>query len=162
LSVTLAARMVRLAGLAATLEAAEARVRAALTSGQGLDKFRAIIARQGGDPRGIEDYGQPPTAPRRLGLPAERGGWVPGPGAQRLGGGTVVLGGGRDRVEDVIDHAVGAVVLAHRGQEVRAGDGLVELHYRDAARLEAAQALLAGAWEIGDEPPAAAPLILET
>src|SRR4029079_1143319 len=51
LSVTLAARMVRLAGIAKTDAEAESRVRPALTSGAGLEKFRQIIERQGGEPR---------------------------------------------------------------------------------------------------------------
>src|SRR5262249_46183466 len=58
LSVALAARMLRLADAAPTLEAAEARVREALTSGRGVEKFRAIIAQQGGDPAVIDDYGR--------------------------------------------------------------------------------------------------------
>src|SRR5262249_33548869 len=49
-SVRLAARMVLLAGLADTEAAAEQRVRAALSSGQGLEKFRQVIEQQGGDP----------------------------------------------------------------------------------------------------------------
>src|SRR5262249_9726322 len=55
LSVLLAARMVRLAVLAGDDAGAERKVRAAITSGAGLDKFRRIIERQGGDPL-VVDY----------------------------------------------------------------------------------------------------------
>src|SRR3954454_3947259 len=58
LSVTLAARMVYLAGRVASPAEAEGQVRAALMSGRGVEKFRQIIARQGGDPRVIDDYGR--------------------------------------------------------------------------------------------------------
>ena len=40
------------------------------------------------------------------------------------------------------------------------GQPIVELRGDDPARLEAAQAELAGAIEIGDDPPPASPLIL--
>ncbi len=154
LSVHLAARMVRLGGLAATVEEAEARVRTALNSGAGLEKFRAVIEQQGGDPHVLDDYARLPTAPRRDVLRADRAGYVDGFEAERLGRATVLLGAGRDRVEDTIDPAVGAVVLVQPGQQVKAGDALLELHYRDPIRLEAAKALLRDACPIEDTPPA--------
>jgi pyrimidine-nucleoside phosphorylase len=150
LSVHLAARMVRLGGLAATLEAAEAKVRKALSSGAGLEKFRQVIARQGGDPRVLDDYGRLPAAPQREVIRADRAGYVSGFEAERLGRATVLLGAGRDRVEDGVDPAVGAVVLAGPGQQVKAGEALVELHYRDPARLGAAKILLRDACPVED------------
>jgi pyrimidine-nucleoside phosphorylase len=162
LSVHLAARMVRLGGLAATLEEAEAKVRAALASGAGLEKFRQVIARQGGDPRVLDDYTRLPSAPQRETIRADRAGYVTGFEAERLGRATVLLGAGRDRIEDGVDPAVGAVVLAWPGQQVKAGDALLELHYRDAARLAAAKALLRGACPIEDAQPTEDLFIRET
>ena len=63
LSILLAARMVFLGGLA-TLTEAEDRVRQALASGRGLDKFRRIIERQGGDARVVDDPDRMPIAPQ--------------------------------------------------------------------------------------------------
>jgi pyrimidine-nucleoside phosphorylase len=162
LSVLLAARMVRLGGQAATLEEAAAKVRAALASGAGLAKFRAIIEQQGGDPQVLEDYARLPTAPHRYLVRAERSGYVHGFEADRMGRATVLLGAGRDRVEDAVDPAVGGMILVQRGEEVRLGDPLLELHYRDGSRLDAARALLQDACPIRDEPPSEQPLVLET
>jgi pyrimidine-nucleoside phosphorylase len=161
LSVQLAARMVRLAGLAPDLGEAESRVRAALASGAGLEKLRQVIERQGGDPRVVDDSGRLPAAPHRELIRADRSGFARGWDAERVGRATVLLGAGRDRVEDTIDHAVGAVVLARPGDAVRAGDPLLELHYRDRGRLGAARALLRDACPIADEPPPQRPLVLE-
>ncbi len=162
LSVHLAARMVRLGGLAATLEEAEGKVRAALGSGAGLEKFRQVIARQGGDPRVLDDYTRLPAAPHCEVLRAERAGYARGFEAERLGRATVLLGAGRDRVEDGVDPAVGALVLARPGQTVKAGDALLELHYRDAARLQAAKELLRDACPIEDTQPTEDLLVRET
>jgi pyrimidine-nucleoside phosphorylase len=161
LAVHLAARMVRLAGLAPTLEAAEVKVRGALSSGAALEKLRQMIEQQGGDPHVVDDHARLPRAPHRELIRAERGGHVHGWHAERVGRATVALGAGRNRVEDAVDHAVGAVVLAHPGQQVRVGDPLLELHYRDEARLGAARALLHNACPIGDAPPRAGPLVLD-
>jgi pyrimidine-nucleoside phosphorylase len=161
LSVTLAARMLRLGGGAGSEADAEAKVRSALTSGRGLEKLREIIAQQGGDPRVIDDYGRLPAAPQRTTFRAERAGYLTEFDAELVGRATMLLGAGRDRVEDTVDPAVGAVVLARRGDRVAAGDPLLEMHYRDGGRLESALALLRSACKIGDEPPASSPLILQ-
>ncbi|HYT91099.1 MAG TPA: thymidine phosphorylase, partial [Gemmataceae bacterium] len=117
LSVALAARMLLLAGITATFAEAETRIRAALTSGQGLEKFREIIARQGGEPRVVDDYKRLPGAAKRVLVRADRSGYVTELDAELVGRATMVLGAGRDRVEDAIDPGVGAIVLAHVGAE---------------------------------------------
>jgi pyrimidine-nucleoside phosphorylase len=162
LSVTLAARMLLLANVAASEEEATERVRAALSSGKGLEKLREILRQQGGDPRVVDDPSRLPRAPHRLLVEAECSGYVTGLHAELVGRATMQLGAGRDRVEHPVDHAVGAILRAVPGQQVRAGDALVEVHYRDAARLDRALELLNRAWRIEDAPPQPAPLVLET
>src|SRR4051812_29837980 len=162
LSGTLAARMLRLGGLAATDAEAEAKVRAALTSGAGLETFRRIIAHQGGDPKVADDYSRLPAAPHREAVPADRAGVVTAIDAEAVGRAAMLLGAGRDRTEDAVDPAVGAVVRAHVGEVVKDGDALVELHYRDAAKLGAAREMVRAAFATGDGTPAATGLILET
>src|SRR5687768_4179939 len=56
LSVLLAVRMLIVAGVEQDAAHAEERVRAALTSGAGLETFRRIVENQGGDPRALDDY----------------------------------------------------------------------------------------------------------
>jgi pyrimidine-nucleoside phosphorylase len=162
LSVTLAARMLMLGNAASGAEEATNRIRAALSSGRGLEKFREIVAQQGGDARVVDDPARLPRAPHRLLVEAECSGYVTALNAELVGRATMLLGAGRDRVEDTIDPAVGAILRAVPGQEVRTGDALVEVHYRDAGRLDCALELFNRAWRIEDAPPSAVPLILET
>jgi pyrimidine-nucleoside phosphorylase len=161
LSVALAARMVRMAGKAANLTQAEAMVRLALETGKGVEKFREVIANQGGNPDVVDHYDNLPTAPRRAVVQAERGGYLAALHADLIGHATMLLGAGRDRVEDDVDHAIGALLLKKPGEGVRKGDAVVELHYREPARLEAAISLVKQAIVLGDAPPSPTPLILE-
>jgi pyrimidine-nucleoside phosphorylase len=162
LSITLAARMLRLGRGARTLEESEGKIRAALTSGQGLEKFKAIIAQQGGDPRVVEEYGRLPTAPQRTMVKAARSGYVASLDAELVGRATMVLGAGRNRVDDVVDPSVGAMVLANRGASVRVGDPLLELYYREEASLDTAIPMVRSAYVFSDAAPVPQPLILET
>jgi pyrimidine-nucleoside phosphorylase len=158
-SVELAARMLVLGRVAADRADAERRVRGAIASGAGLERFRRIIEVQGGDPNVVDDYARFPAAPCRHVVAAPREGFVTRLDAALVGRASVALGAGRDRVEDAVDPAVGILIAAKPGDAVRAGDPVLEIHYRDPARLAAALTLTACAIGIGDTRPAAATLI---
>jgi pyrimidine-nucleoside phosphorylase len=160
LSIHLAARMLVLGGMA-TIEAASERIEAALSSGQGLEKFRAVIENQGGDPRVIDDVGLLPTAPHRYLLRAERPGYVVDIDADKVGLAAMHLGAGRAHVGDTIDPAVGCVLTSAIGTAIRAGEVLAEIHYRSDDRLAVSMPLFRRAWTIGDEKAEPADLILD-
>src|SRR5690606_15173897 len=119
LSVVLTARMLVLGRIAATIDEAEARVRDALESGRGLEKFGEIIEAQGGDRRVIDDSSRLPAAPSQRPVEAPSGGWVT-IDARAVGDAAVVLGAGRDRAEADVDPSAGIEILATEGSEVSA------------------------------------------
>jgi pyrimidine-nucleoside phosphorylase len=159
-SVALAARMLVLAGVAADRVDGERRIRAAIASGAGLDRFRRIVEAQGGDPHVVDDYARLPAAPARHVMPADRTGIVTRIDAELIGRASVALGAGRNRIEDRIDPAVGILVAAKPGDAVHLGDPVLEIHYRDRTHLDGALALAGRAIAIGDARTAAMPLIL--
>jgi thymidine phosphorylase len=161
LSVRLAARMLALSGVASEESDAEQRVRRALESGAGLEKFREIIAGQGGDPHVIDDYNLLPAARRQTPWTARRGGVVAKLDAELIGRAAVALGAGRDRADAGVDPAVGIDVVAPPGARVAAGDAVLVVSCDDPGRLAAAGALLADAVTIADEAPAAPPLVID-
>jgi pyrimidine-nucleoside phosphorylase len=160
ISVDLTARMLVLGGVASDLADGRRRTHEAIGSGAGLERFQRIIEQQGGDPRVVDDYGLMPTAPARQLITATCAGFLTGLDAELIGRASVGLGAGRDRVEDPVDPAVGIVVVAEPGDELRPGDPILELHYRDQDRLEAAMQLASRAITMGSAPPAALPLIV--
>jgi pyrimidine-nucleoside phosphorylase len=159
-SVELTARMLVLGTVASDAAAAAAQVRRAIDSGAGLERFRRIIEAQGGDPKVVDDYERMPHVPGRHIVAAQRDGFVTRVDASLIGRASVALGAGRDRVDDAVDPAVGIMVAAKPGTEVRAGAPVLELHYRDRTRLDAALRLTGQAIAIGDERPAPGPLIV--
>ena len=160
LSVRLAGEMLVLAGLARDQAAAEARIRQALERGAGLEKFRNVIEVQGGDPRVIDDYARLPAPQLVRPWCAPRSGVVARLDAELIGRATVVLGAGRDRVDASIDPAAGINVVAAVGERVTAGEPILLLAGGDGTRMQAAEALLRGAIEIGEEAPTTRPLVL--
>jgi pyrimidine-nucleoside phosphorylase len=159
-SVELTARMLVLGQVADDLAAADQQARRGIASGAGLERFRRIIETQGGDPRVVDDYERLPHVADRHLVAACRDGYVASIDAELVGRASVALGAGRDRVEDAVDPAVGIMVIAKPGDAVRAGDSVLELHYRDRRRLEAATRLASQAIIIGDGRPARGRLIV--
>jgi len=159
-SVELTSRMLVLGGAARDRAAADVRVREALRSGAGLERFRRIVEHQGGDLRVVDDYGRLPSAPGRHVIHAPRRGFVTYIDAELVGRASVALGAGRDTVDAAVDLGVGIMIVATEGDSVRAGDPVFELHYRDRAKLAAASEMLSRAMAIGATRPAARRLIV--
>jgi pyrimidine-nucleoside phosphorylase len=157
----LASRMLVLGGMAHDRAAGRQQAQRAIASGAALERFRQIIEVQGGDPRVVDDDTRMPRAPERHVIVADRAGYVSRVDAELVGRASVALGAGRDRVDDPVDPAVGIIVRAKPGDEVRAGDAVLELHCpNDGARLSAALPLATRAVTIGDERPDTRPLLL--
>ncbi len=156
----LASRMVVLGGVESDAAAATRSVREAMSSGAALRTFARMIEAQGGDPRVVDDASRLPHVAEHHVVTAARGGYLTRLDAELVGRASVALGAGRDRVEDPVDFAVGIMIEAKPGDGVRAGDAVLELHYRDRTRLDTALALATRAVTIGDERPPAARLIV--
>jgi pyrimidine-nucleoside phosphorylase len=158
LSVALATRMLRLAGVGDVAEA-ERRVREALASGAALQKFRQVVENQDGDPRIVDDLSHLPHAAASDTFTAVRAGFVTAMHADLIGRASMLLGAGRERLDTHIDPGAGLVLLAKPGDRVRAGEPLVDLRPGAGARLDDARALLEQAVTIGDDAPPPAPLV---
>ena len=160
-SLELSERMLVVAGVAKDRTEAAALCRRALESGQALERLRSIIERQGGDPRVVDDYSLMPQAPSEHVVRAESAGFVTELDAGLIGRAAVVLGGGRDKVDDAIDPGVGIMIPATVGDAVSAGDAVLRVRYRSDVRLEAALPLLTKAIRIGESPEPPAPLVMD-
>jgi pyrimidine-nucleoside phosphorylase len=160
LSFALATRMLLLAGGAADEKDAGRRLRGALASGAALEKFRQVVANQGGDVRIIEDRSRLPHVAEIETVTATRPGVVSHIDAAIVGRASMVLGAGRERLDATIDPGAGLVLRAKPGDRVQRGDALVELHAGVGARLDEARALVNDAIAIGEEPVPQMPLIL--
>jgi thymidine phosphorylase len=146
----LAAEMLRLAGI-------DADPAAALADGRALAAYRAMIAAQGGDP----DAPLPRAALRRP-VPAAAAGYLRRLDARAVGVAAWRLGAGRARKEDPVSATAGVRCLAKPGERVARGQPVLELLADDETRFERALEVLAGAIEIGPEPPpAAGSLVIE-
>jgi len=157
LSIELAAWMFLIVERVASVEAGRQLAAEMIASGQALERFRAIVRGQGGDPRALDDPARLPRAAARLAVPSPADGWVAAIDAEQIGWAALLLGGGRDRAEDAIDPAVGIVLEKKLGARVKTGEPLCSLHYNAPARLEEARRRVELGYRIAPDPPPAVP-----
>jgi thymidine phosphorylase len=148
----LGAEMLRAAGVAADEDDARRRLTAAVDSGEAMDRFRAVIESQGGDPGVIENRRLLPSARAVHDVVAESSGFVVRCDALDLGLASVRLGAGRQRKEDDVDAAVGITLHAKVGDEIAAGDRLASVAYNADDRLASALPLVGRAFVIAPSP----------
>ncbi len=164
LSLELAAEMLVAGGVATDLAAALARCRGAIADGSALERFRRVVAAQGGDSRVCDEPDRVlPRAARTEPFRAPVSGFVTALRAWPVGQASMLLGAGRRTVSDRIDPAAGIILHRTVGEPVAAGDVIAELRFNaaHAAAVPEALGMLAEAVAIGPEPPPARPLILE-
>jgi len=128
----------------------------ALADGRAYDVYRSMIRAQGGDPDAVL-----PVASTRHVVAASDSGYVQRLDALAVGVAAWRLGAGRSRKEDPVSPIAGVVCVAKPGDEVSAGDPVLELHIDDPAKLQGALDALEAAIEIGPEPVPPTPLVLD-
>ncbi len=151
------ARLFALSDLGIDAEEGRARAEKAMTDGSAREMYERWIRAQGGDP----DLDALPRARVVTEVRAARAGVVTRLAALPVGIASLELGGGRRAKDDAIDHAVGVVCSAKRGQTVEAGQVLADVHARDEESAARAVEAVAAAYEIGDEAPPVQGILLD-
>jgi pyrimidine-nucleoside phosphorylase len=155
----LGAEMLVAAGAAADEDEARRRMEIAISTGTAAAKLAEIVEAQGGNPAVVDDPAILPQAGECELFAAPQRGFVAAVEPRIVGRAVVALGGGRTRVGDTIDPAVGFVITAKPGDWVDAGEPLATIFARDAAGVALGRAALAKAVRIADEADLPLPLI---
>ena len=160
----ISAHMLRLAGRGerwTETNEVEALLTAQLDGGAAFDKFRQMVAAQGGDVRMVDDPSLLPQAGIVQTITAETGGCVQRVTANDVAHAAFELGAGREKKSDDIDLAVGVKVHVKVGDTVEAGDPLATIYSNDAAKIPAARAYLQHALRVSNQTVEPLPLFYQ-
>jgi pyrimidine-nucleoside phosphorylase/thymidine phosphorylase len=153
LSLELSAWMFFLGERTKSVDEGRALAESMIASGQALERFRHCIRAQGGDDLIVEKAQLLPRARSRVDVLSPSAGFITATNCENLGIALAMLGGGREKKEDAIDHAVGLEFHKRIGDRVEKGEPLVTIHYNSGAKLAEAQNLIANSYEIGETAP---------
>jgi pyrimidine-nucleoside phosphorylase len=130
-----------------------------ISSGKALEKFRQCVRLQGGDDRVLDDYAKLPPAHHHVDVLSESAGYISGTNCMEFGIALAILGGGREKKEDRIDHGVGLEFHKKIGDRVASGEPLVTIHYNSDVRLAEARERIAKSFRFEPAKPPARPLV---
>lgn len=162
LTVACTAHLLVLAGIAKDFKTASARAEENLSNGAALRKFLEIVEAQGGDPSCIEDTDRFKKAAYTQEIRAHKTGYITGIDAYEAGMVAHILGAGRLKLTDTIDHAAGITFSRKTGAKVSKGEPVCMLHTdRKDSIAEAAERMRKAVTIAGRKAPAR-PLIIKT
>lgn len=155
-SETLAAYMLIAAGKAATIDEAKAMVTESISSGKAFDKFKEFVKAQGGDTGELEsgNFERAGLSETVYGRDLQEkpfdNAYLVSCDNQEIGMASLVLGGGRQTKEDVIDLTVGIRLYKHLGDEIKPEEPVAALFANDEGRLREAKARFVKAYTLSD------------
>jgi len=128
-------------------------------SGKAFDRFRQMVALQGGDVNVVDDLSLLPKGHYKLDISSPQTGYITSIQCEEIGKASVILGAGRESEGDAVDPAVGLVLHKKVAQPVKAGEPLCTIHYNSQTRLDRARPLIEQSFQIGDAPPEPRPIV---
>lgn len=138
----LSSEILLITDVAKTKEEAYQKIDEVIKSQQALNKLRQMITYQQGNPQVIDDYSLFPQAQNIIKVRSLKDGYVSEINALKVGEAAMILGAGRQTINDTIDLGVGIQVIAKVGKKVRQGDVLAVIYGNGKNEEEAYQILL--------------------
>lgn len=159
LTLLLSAHMLVLGGKANDIESANEILIDKIKSGEALRKFAEMISAQNGNPKVIDDLSLIPVAKNLYEIKSREDGYIAGFETRTIGTGLMMLGAGRRKYDDEIDHEVGMIVKKKIGDTVKSNETIFEIYYNDEEKLKDAIELLETSFKIDKTPPTIPQLI---
>lgn len=158
---TLGAYMLWMGDAAENIEEGAEKVRQVIKNGKALEKFFEFLTAQGVKDDPSVSIEKLPRADKIVKVCADESGFVGKIDAQEMGICSLILGGGRETKESVIDPAVGLILRKKVGDPVKPGDTLVEIHGNSAAKIKMAEEHFRKHYHITKEMPEKRPMIYD-
>ena len=148
------AHMLVISGREKNLDKARKLLEGYIADGSALEKFRQMLKWQGGNPK-VADEPKKYLKNAKLcyEFKADKKGYVGFIDAKLTGRAGVLLGAGRDRMEDEIDYGAGIWLHKKAGDAVKKGDVIAALYASDPKRLQQGTDLFAQAVKLTAAKP---------
>lgn len=134
-----------------TQDEARLKLRITIEDGSAYNKFKEFVAAQGGDVSYIDDYDKLVNVTEQIDITSDKTGYVKSIQAYYIGESVMILGGGREKKGDAIDHNVGLILTKKVGDYVNKGDTIAVMYINAASNKDTAIDMVKNAYEICDK-----------
>lgn len=135
------------ANIAKTEDEAFKMVKDSIESGKALETFKKFVKAQGGDERIVDDYSLLGKSKYEFKVLSSKEGYISKIDALTVGNASCLLGAGREKLTDSVDHTVGIVLSKKVGDHVSKNDVLATI-YSNKENVDAEMKMLKEAFVI--------------
>ncbi len=150
LEVTLAlgSYMLVLGGKASNFQKSRELLLEKIKNGEGLNRFKQMVLRQGGDPKFVDDYSVFPKTNYQIEVKSDKNGYINFTDAKEVGLASVELGAGRIKLDSPVDLDVGILINKKAGNRVKKGEELAKILTNDYEKGKRAEERIKNGYKI--------------
>ena len=134
-----------------SLEQAKQILKKTIEDGSAYRKFKEFIESQGGNPSDVDNCHDLIKVNQVLDIKSFQSGYIAGIQSENIGNAVMMLGGGRQKKDDSIDHSVGVVLKKKVGKQVKEGESLATVYINNTDNLDTALDLIKSSFEFSED-----------
>ena len=134
-----------------SLEQAKQILKKTIEDGSAYRKFKEFIESQGGNPSDVDNCHDLIKVNQVLDIKSFQSGYIAGIQTENIGNAVMMLGGGRQKKGDSIDHSVGVIIKKKVGEQVKEGQSLATVYINNTDNLDTALDLIKSSFEFSED-----------
>lgn len=134
-----------------SLEQAKQILKKTIEDGSAYRKFKEFIESQGGNPSDVDNCHDLIKVNQVLDIKSFQSGYIAGIQTENIGNAVMMLGGGRQKKCDSIDHSVGVIIKKKVGEQVKEGESLATVYINNTDNLDTALDLIKSSFEFSED-----------
>ncbi len=126
-----------------------------------LQILAEFIGESGGNKELVNNYDLLPKAKYKIEIFSENAGYIKRIKTEKIGKAAMIIGAGRAKKEDKIDHSVGINIFKKVGEKIEKNEKIAEIYYNDNKNINESQNMVLEAFELTKEKVEKPKAILE-
>ena len=133
------------------LEEAKEKIDKVINNGSALKILSEFIEESGGNKELVNNYDLLPKAKSVMEIFSEKEGYIKKIKTEEIGKAAMIIGAGRAKKEDEIDHAVGINIFKKVGEKIAKNEKIAEIYYNNDENVEESKNMILEAFVLTEE-----------
>ena len=148
---TIASLALKEKGEVKELEEAKKKIDKVINDGSALKILSEFIEESGGNKELVNNYDLLPKAKSVMEIFSEKEGYIKKIKTEEIGKAAMIIGAGRAKKEDEIDHAVGINIFKKVGEKIAKNEKIAEIYYNNDENVEESKNMILEAFVLTEE-----------
>ena len=148
---TIASLALKEKGEVKELEEAKEKIDKVINDGSALKILSEFIEENGGNKELVNNYDLLPKAKSVMEIFSEKEGYIKKIKTEEIGKAAMIIGAGRAKKEDEIDHAVGINIFKKVGEKIAKNEKIAEIYYNNGENVEESKNMILEAFVLTEE-----------